>query len=101
MIIVPSQTRPVTRPGPPHAMGIRGCRGMGAWSRQSRVALWWAPLDKWDRETRWVPGDGPRAVPAWRGGRWLRGQGGAGGFGKKPGGKEISRDMEHISPDRP
>jgi hypothetical protein len=80
---------------PPHAMGIRGCHGMGAWSRWSRVALCWAPLGEQDRETRRVLGDGPRAVPAWRGG------GGAGGFRKKPGGKEISRNRGHISLDRP
>jgi hypothetical protein len=32
---------------------------------------------------------------------WLRGQGGAGGFRKKPGGKEISRHRGQVSPDRP
>jgi hypothetical protein len=53
---------------PPHAMAIRGFHGMGAWSQQSHVALWWAPLGELDRETRRVPGDGLRAVPAWRGG---------------------------------
>jgi hypothetical protein len=51
MTNVPSGTRP--DPGcpptramfphpsrPPHAMGIRECHGMGAWSRWSRVARW-------------------------------------------------------------
>jgi hypothetical protein len=32
------------------------------------MALWWAPLGERDREMRRVPGDGPRAVPTWRGG---------------------------------
>jgi hypothetical protein len=50
-----------------------------------------APLGERDCETRGVLGDGPRAVLAWWGG-WPHGQGGAGGFRKKPEGKEISRD---------
>jgi hypothetical protein len=42
---------------------------MDAWSRRSRVALWWAPLGERDRETQRVPGDGQRGggVAAWAG----------------------------------
>jgi hypothetical protein len=33
-------------------------------------------------------------------GGWPCGQGGAGIYRKKPGGKEISREVGHVSPDR-
>jgi NADPH:quinone reductase-like Zn-dependent oxidoreductase len=49
-------------------MGIHGCHGMGAWSRQSHVELWWAPLGEQDHKTRRVPGDSLRTVPTWQGG---------------------------------
>jgi hypothetical protein len=103
MTNVPSRTRPVTRPGPPHAMGICGCHGMGAWSRRSRVALWWAPLSEWDRETRRVPRDGPRAVPAWPGGGWPHGQGGRAVSERNSGGKKyraIGDTSRMTGPDR-
>jgi hypothetical protein len=67
MTNVPSMTCPVTRLVPPHAMAFRGCHGMGAWSRQSCVERWWAPLCGWGRETRQVLGDRPLAVLAWWG----------------------------------
>jgi hypothetical protein len=99
MTNVPSRTRPVTRPGPPHAMGIRGCHGcmVSAVSRGTVVG----PTQ------RVGPRDatGPKGRPACgasvaRGGLAARARR-AGGFGKKLGGKEISRDRRHVSHDRP
>jgi hypothetical protein len=44
---------------------------------------------------------GPRAVPAWRVGGWPCRQGGwAGGYRKKPKGKENSNEVGHVLPDR-